>query len=84
MAISGGEDVFGGGHDDGGPCDHDCHGNGEIVKLTGLELSPHQCWLCLKWDVSQYFNVIIDFNYCYDNDDDNHYCKSTMKMGSKA
>ena len=40
--------------------------------------------LPLKWDVSQYFNVIIDFNYCYDNDDDDHYCKSTMKMGSKA
>ena len=45
MAISGGEDVFGGGHDDGGPCDHDCHGNGEIVKLNGLELSPPQCCL---------------------------------------
>ena len=43
VAISGGEDVFDdGGSCDGGPCDHDCHGNGEIVKLTGLELSPPQ------------------------------------------
>ena len=45
MAIYGGEDVFDGGHDDGGPCDHDCHGNVEIVKLNGLELSPPQSWL---------------------------------------
>ena len=34
----GDEDVFGGGYDDGHAC-------GEIVELTGLELSPPQCWL---------------------------------------
>ena len=34
----GDEDAFGGGYDDGHAC-------GEIVKLTGLELSPPQCCL---------------------------------------